>query len=219
VPVDVVLEVAAKRTFASAVDWPGWSRSGRTADDAVETLLGYAPRYALVAERAGLSLPSGGALRARVVERTTGDATTEFGAPSVVADADREPLTAARALRFAGLLQAAWELFDEVAAQAPAVLRKGPRGGGRDRDAIVAHVVGAEVGYARRVRDRQRAPAPDPADRPAVAAERATLVEVLARPTDGSLLVPGRGWPARYAYRRFAWHVLDHLWEIEDRST
>jgi hypothetical protein len=219
VPVDVVLEVAPKRTFASALDWPGWARSGRTEDDAVATLLAYAPRFAAVADRAGLELPSGRALRSRVVERTTGDATTEFGAPSVVADADREPLTAARAARFASLLEAAWEVFDEVAARAPAELRKGPRGGGRDRDAIVAHVVGAEVGYARRVRDRQRAPAPDPADREGVAAERAALVEVLSGASDGSPLVPGRGWPARYAYRRFAWHVVDHLWEIEDRST
>jgi hypothetical protein len=219
VPVDVVLEVAPKRTFASAVDWPGWSRSGRTEDDAVETLLSYAPRYAVVAELAGLSLPSDRALRARVVERTRGDATTEFGAPSIVADADREPLSAARARRLTSLLEAAWDVFDDVVAHAPAELRKGPRGGGRDRDAIVEHVVGAEVGYARRVRDRQRAPAPDPADREAVAAERAALVEVLARASDGSPLVPGRGWPPRYAFRRFAWHVLDHTWEIEDRSS
>lgn len=27
-----------------------------------------------------------------------------------------------------------------------------------------------------------------------------------------------KGWPARYAARRIAWHVLDHAWEIEDRS-
>jgi hypothetical protein len=75
------------------------------------------------------------------------------------------------------------------------------------------------VGYARRVRDRQRAPAPDSADLDAVAAERAALVEALVRPSDGSPLVPGRGWPPRYAFRRFAWHVLDHAWEIEDRSS
>jgi hypothetical protein len=24
-------------------------------------------------------------------------------------------------------------------------------------------------------------------------------------------------WPARYALRRIAWHVLDHAWEIEDK--
>jgi len=29
---------------------------------------------------------------------------------------------------------------------------------------------------------------------------------------------PDAVWPARYAIRRTAWHVLDHAWEIEDRS-
>jgi hypothetical protein len=32
------------------------------------------------------------------------------------------------------------------------------------------------------------------------------------------LVTPPRGWPLRYAARRFAWHVVDHLWEIEDKS-
>ncbi len=27
-----------------------------------------------------------------------------------------------------------------------------------------------------------------------------------------------KGWPVRYATRRLAWHVLDHAWEIEDRT-
>ena len=27
----------------------------------------------------------------------------------------------------------------------------------------------------------------------------------------------GARWSARYAARRAAWHLLDHLWEIEDR--
>ena len=25
-------------------------------------------------------------------------------------------------------------------------------------------------------------------------------------------------WTARYFLRRAAWHVLDHVWEIEDKS-
>ncbi len=32
------------------------------------------------------------------------------------------------------------------------------------------------------------------------------------------LVTPEKGWPPRYAARRMAWHVLDHLWEIEDKS-
>jgi hypothetical protein len=33
-----------------------------------------------------------------------------------------------------------------------------------------------------------------------------------------SVPTPPNGWPHRYAARRMAWHVLDHLWEIEDKS-
>jgi hypothetical protein len=214
---EVVLEVGRTRTFASAVDWPGWCRSGRGEEAALETLLGYAERYAPVAERAGLRLPTAGAARIRVVERVPGDATTDFGAPSKVAQADRKRLTAGQARRLTDLLQAGWAVFDEVVDAAPAQLRPGPRGGGRSRDAIRDHVVGAEVSYARKVRDRERAPAPDPADRAAVAQERAALVAVLARSSDGSDLRP-KGWPTRYMVRRMAWHVLDHAWEIEDRT-
>ena len=29
---------------------------------------------------------------------------------------------------------------------------------------------------------------------------------------------PGATWPLGYAVRRFAWHVLDHAWEVEDKS-
>jgi len=31
--------------------------------------------------------------------------------------------------------------------------------------------------------------------------------------------IPHQSWPARYAVRRLAWHVMDHAWEIEDRSS
>jgi hypothetical protein len=55
-----------------------------------------------------------------------------------------------------------------------------------------------------------------PSDRAAVDAMRAAILEVLARPSDGSP-VAGRKWPQRYAARRIAWHALDHTWEIEDK--
>jgi hypothetical protein len=41
-------------------------------------------------------------------------------------------------------------------------------------------------------------------------------VAVLSRPSDGGPLAE-KGWPARYAARRIAWHALDHAWEMEDR--
>src|SRR5262245_19042088 len=122
--IKVVLEIGARRTFASALDWPGWARSGKGEDAALEALDAYDERYRPVAERAGLRLPP--SLTFDVVERTKGNATTDFGAPGVVAEADRTPLTAAQARRLAALLEACWATFDDVVAGAPPTLRKGP---------------------------------------------------------------------------------------------
>src|SRR5216683_1321944 len=46
------------------------------------------------------------------------------------------------------LLQATWAFFDAVRARVSAELQKGPRGGGRDRDRIVRHTLGAEQDMA-----------------------------------------------------------------------
>ena len=51
----VVLEHGDKRVFAVARDWPGWSRSGKSDQEAVEALLTYAPRYARVVRSAKVS--------------------------------------------------------------------------------------------------------------------------------------------------------------------
>ena len=84
----VVLEVAPKRSFASAIDWPGWSRSAKTADEAVEALLAYAPRYAKVAKRAKVAFsPPATARGVEIVERQEGGGGTEFGVPEL----DRPP--------------------------------------------------------------------------------------------------------------------------------
>ncbi len=209
------LEATPKKTFASALDWPGWSRAGRDEAVAVAALAASAGRFAIVAREAGLTFGPAGPGDIRVVERLPGTATTAFGAPDVVFAMDARPTDAADGERLATLVRAAWALLDRVAAIAPAELRKGPRGGGRDRDAIVAHVVAAESAYARRI--GMRLHEPDPGDVGAAAGSRAAIADVLARPTDGGP-IPGGRWPARYAARRIAWHVLDHAWEIEDRA-
>ncbi|MGI8847592.1 MAG: hypothetical protein ACR2GX_04910 [Candidatus Dormibacteria bacterium] len=54
-------------------------------------------------------------------------------------------------------------------------------------------------------------------DHNAVAGMRDDIGAALRGPTDGTPLRE-RGWPARYAARRIAWHALDHAWEIEDRT-
>ncbi|HKS99518.1 MAG TPA: hypothetical protein VJT31_08320, partial [Rugosimonospora sp.] len=101
-----------------------------------------------------------------------------------------------------------------VVAGAPAELRKGPRGGGRDRDRIVEHVLGAEPGYGRMLGLKFPA-APDLV---AAAESRELILAALRKPSDGSPMRL-RGWPPRYAAHRIAWHALDHAWEIQDRST
>ena len=208
----VVIETTPQKSFASAVDWPGWSRGGKTPELALESLLAYAPRYAPVAEAAGLTLPD--TPDAEIVETIDGDASTTFGVPGRVAGPEAASLGAAEAHRRADLVAAAWARFDRVAAAAPAELRKGPRGGGRDTARIVEHVVLSDHGYTREL--GIRVPAPDPMDRASVARLRAAMLEVLRRPSDGAPIA--KRWTARYAARRIAWHALDHAWEIEDRT-
>jgi hypothetical protein len=212
----VYLELGKKRVFACALDWPGWCRSGKTEELALEALAAYAPRYAPVAERAGIAFPAGAGEDPRVVERLPGSGGTDFGVPGELASGDAEPLGGRDAERHAALVTAAWAVFDEVAAGAPAELRKGPRGGGRDRDKMIGHVLEAEAAYARMLGVKQRPPALD--DRDAIAALREAILAALRRPSDGTPPATKR-WPPRYAARRVAWHVLDHAWEMQDRSS
>jgi hypothetical protein len=211
--IEVSLEVGARRVFASAVEWPGWCRSGRGEEAALAALADAADRYRVVTTRAGVRFPADAGASLRVIERVAGDTTTDFGAPGKVTEADRAPLTAAQAKRRAALLCAAWSVFDEVVAGAPAALRKGPRGGGRDRDKIVEHVWAAEAIYVRKLGVKQPAPR-TPAE---VSAMHEVILAVLGDASDGVPALP-KGWPPRYAAARIAWHVLDHAWEIQDKS-
>jgi hypothetical protein len=169
-----------------------------------------------VAERAGVRLAKKAATDFDVVEQVKGDATTDFGAPSIAAAADRDPLTKAQAERLASLVDACWDVFNDVVAGAPSALRKGPRGGGRDRDKIVEHVRDAEQSYARKIGVRHT---PSEVKRPGgVEAMRADIVATLRACRQGEPDLETKAWPYRYAARRIAWHVLDHAWEIEDKS-
>ena len=213
--IDTALEVGAKKTFQSAIDWPGWCRSGKTKLDALDRLIDVSERYNVVIERAGLEPLAVSAHDVHVIETVAGGGGTDFGVPSVLTDADRRPVPATEAERQVRILEACWAVFADVVAAAPAELRKGPRGGGRDRDKVVGHVLEAEHAYAREM--GLKLPAPDAADPATVDGLRAAITAVLREPSDGSP-IPGRRWTPRYAARRIAWHVLDHAWEIEDRT-
>ncbi|HAM03024.1 MAG TPA: hypothetical protein DCQ30_12485, partial [Acidimicrobiaceae bacterium] len=174
----------------------------------------YGERYRPVAERAGFSFPTSTVAELKVVERVPGSATTDFGAPGAIAEVDRRPLSAAAARRQAALVEACWAAFDEVVATAPSALRKGPRGGGRDLGAIVAHVLDAERAYLRKLGLRL---GPFNGDEPdSLKSHRPAVLKVLGRAWRPSAGDPP--WTAPYGARRIAWHVLDHAWEIEDRS-
>ncbi len=209
----VAIEGTGRKVFAAALDWPGWARSGKTEQLAVEALLAYAPRFGPVVRLAGLQLAE--QLDVEIDERRDGSSGTEFGVPSRIFDADARPVEKAGAERLAAIVRAAWATFDDVRAGAPAALRKGPRGGGRDRDRMAAHVVEADAAYARELGLKLKEPKPD--DTAAVEAAREAVLAVLREPSDGSPIA-GRRWTLRYAARRIAWHALDHAWEMEDKS-
>ncbi len=218
-----LVEKGATRTFAAAAAWPGWCRSARDEDAAVQALHDYGPRYASVLSSSGLrfSAPTAPS-RLRVIERVPGNATTDFGAPDGNFGADTEPVSTREWTRLGAVLEACWAAFDRAVDAAEGVeLRKGPRGGGRTLDAIVGHVVGAEASYLRKLTGSGvTVDENDPgASRDG---ERAAVFEGLARAETGDL--PERGprggamWTPRRFLRRVAWHVLDHAWEIEDRK-
>jgi hypothetical protein len=175
----------------------------------LDILAAYAPRYAAVPKLAKIPFPARDFVF-DIDERLRGNATTDFGAPGIPAKAESKPTKGPEISRMRDLLEACWTYLDQVIAKAPAELRKGPRGGGRDRDVMFDHVVGAEKEYARGIGVRLKQP--DGRDRSAVRAFRKAIVDGIDKPN------PDAKWPAPYAVRRTAWHALDHAWEIEDRS-
>jgi hypothetical protein len=209
---DIYLELGGKKTVAWSFEWPGWCRISSREDAALQALIDTEERYRIIAQRAGLDFAPGDFV---VVERVPGDANTAWGMPSVIVAADTRPIDAATAQRGVALLRASWVILEEVVAASSAELRKGPRGGGRERDEVRRHVVEAERAYARKIGVRHKPF--DVNDLSALSVMREEMAAVLSKPSDGEPLVSG-GWRASHALRRMAWHVVDHIWEIEDRQ-
>jgi hypothetical protein len=223
--IDVSLEVGKERTFAGAIDWPGWCRSGRDAESALRALVTYGPRYASVLRAARIGFRAPVEVSAFVVvERLEGNATTDFGAPGVAPSSDARPVDDAELRRLHALLKACWRAFDAtVAAATDKELRRGPRGGGRDLGRIVQHVVDSEAGYLTRIGGKWSAPVGAKDDlSQELRQSRQTILKAVASAAHGEVAARGpRGgvrWTARYFVRRAAWHALDHAWEIEDRA-
>lgn len=210
----VVIETGRTRVFASAIDWPGWSRSAKTEQAALAALADYAERYRVVADLAGTRGVLATAERLTVVDRLPGNATTDFGAPGVPSALEDEPMTDTECERQIRLLDACWATFDAVAGRVSAELRKGPRGGGRDRDKLVDHTHEAERSYVRQIGVRTP---PGGMRTPAGLAEHREAVRRAIRDVNAASAGPG-SWSVRYTVRRAAWHVMDHAWEMEDKD-
>ncbi len=195
----VYLEEGARSVFAVSLEWPGWCRRAKTADLAIAALEDYRDRYAKIVTDS--FQPSS----FEIVGTVKGNATTDFGAPDARGPWDEEALTAQELSRQLAVLQDCWNYFDAVVENAPPTLRRGPRGGGRDRDEIVDHVREAERAYCSRVGFRV-------APRTPWDEQRDVVLTTLRSATASAQ------WPVAYAIRRCAWHIVDHAWEIEDKS-
>ena len=220
--IQVFLESASHKTFCGALEWPGWCRSGRDEDSALQALLAYAPRYVEVLQADGLSFPEVNDIsQLVVVERVPGNATTDFGAQDAVLASDHEAISDAEVERFQAIIGACWHKLEQVARAAEGrELRKGPRGGGRDLTRILEHVIESNQAYlARLAYTVQRL---DPQDLPTEIqtirqADQAAIDNAMRNGLPHSGPRGGRIWTLRFFVRRVAWHVLDHAWEIEDR--
>jgi hypothetical protein len=220
--IQIYLETTPKRTFANALDWHGWSRSGRDETSAVDALLATAPRYAQLLSAAGIPFsPPNSPGDISVVERVPGDGTTEFGAPSVPPSADAQPLDEPELARLHALLNAYWAALDAaIAAAQGKELRKGPRGGGRDLDKVVDHVNGANHAYISQLAyqwDKPKTDDPFAMLGPTRDAVAAALTAAAHGETPTQRPRGGAVWSPRYFVRRTGWHIVDHAWEIQDR--
>jgi len=215
----MVMERGTKgnRAVAFAADWPGWSRGAKTPELAVEMLESYRQRYRLIAVAAGMGVQFDREGPLETIEDKIGTGSTDFWGISFAPSATEvEPMTADDLDRKIALLQACWAFFDRVAASVSAELRKGPRGGGRDRDQIIRHTIRTESeDFAKRVGLRipeEAALTPDGLRshrREYTAAMRAYNAG------EGKRM---RNWNLPFLIRHSAYHVLDHAWEMEDKD-
>jgi hypothetical protein len=213
----VILEIGKKRrVVAGALDWPGLDRWGTSEEDALEKLTAYVPRYAGVAERAGMARAFARSRELDVVERVPGSSSTDFwGIAHVPSQIEREVLSAPDLERRLEVLQATWAYFDDVAAHVSKDLRPGPRSAGRTREQIVRHVYANEPEQMSR-KVEVRTPKEVVLTPKGLAAHRQAYLDAIrAYNAEGK---PARTWPIQFLIRRTAHHAMDHAWEMEDRD-
>jgi hypothetical protein len=213
----VVLEIGpkGKRVVAVAPDWPGLERGAKTGEAAIARVQAYLPRYAPVANLAGMGAEFAAIATVNVVEHYPGTGSTDFwGISFAFSGIDRQAMSSEELERDLTLLQASWAFFDAVRSHVSAEMQKGPRGGGRDRDRIVRHTLGAEQDMAAKL--GLRTPEGMLLTDEGLSVHRdAYCTAIRAFHAQGK---SARTWPLRYLIRHTAFHTLDHTWEMEDKD-
>jgi hypothetical protein len=216
----VTLEIGpkGKKVVAVAPDWPGLERGARAAEDAVERLRSYLPRYSQVAKLAEMDAEFDSLKNLRVVEQYPGTGSTDFwGISFAFSSIDQQGMSDAELEHELRLMQACWAFFDDVRKRVSAEMQKGPRGGGRDRDHIVRHTFNTEQGWAKMI----GVLTPDGAmltDKGLKAHREAYCHAIRDYHSQGRSAGKMAKWPLRYLIRHTAFHTLDHAWEMEDKD-
>jgi hypothetical protein len=207
-----------KRSVAFSLDWPGWSRGAKSADLALATLESYRERYRPIAKLAGMVGEFDAAGPLEIVEDRVGTGSTDFwGISFSPSSTEHGPMDEAELERKLKLLRAAWAFFDGVAARVSPEMRRGPRGGGRDRNRIIRHTVRNESEeFAKQVGLRipeEAALTPD-----GLRQHRETYIAAMRAYNAGKVERKMRSWTLPFLIRHSAFHTLDHAWEMEDKD-
>jgi hypothetical protein len=217
--VRTVLERGPKgnKAVAFALDWPGWSRGAKTPELALEMLESYRDRYRPIAVAAGRADEFDAAGALDVVEDRVGTGSTDFwGISFSPSGFEHEPMDDSEIDRKIGLLRACWGFFDAVAVRVSPEMRKGPRGGGRDRDQIVRHTIRTESEeFAKRL--GVRVPEGGALAPKGLRDYRETYIATMRayNAGEGKRM---RSWNLPFLIRHSAFHAMDHAWEMEDND-
>lgn len=211
-----------KKVAAVAPDWPGLERGAKTEEEAVERLRVYFLRYSQVAKLAEMNAEFDAIQNVDVVEQYPGTGSTDFwGISFAFSSIDKQAMSDDELEREMKLMQACWAFFDDVRGRVSAEMRKGPRGGGRDRDRIVRHTLAAEQDWAKGVGVAMEVVTSDGVvgmDEEVKAYRAAYCQAIRDYHSQGKMAGNVAKWPLRFLIRHTAFHTMDHAWEMEDKD-
>jgi hypothetical protein len=152
-----------------------------------------------------------------IVEDREGTGSTDFwGISFSPSSLEPEPMDGPEFERKIELLRACWRFFDQVAARVSPEMRKGPRGGGRDRDRIIRHTIRTESeDFAKRL--GLRIPEGAALTPEGLRSHRESYITTMRAYNTGQGQRM-RSWNLPFLIRHSAFHVMDHAWEMEDKD-